>query len=164
MYPNDDWRELREFPGYYINREGQVYNYYTDHYLSTRRNQAGLCMVSPSVDGKQLTRMVSHLVAEAFLEPHQRPDFISVIHLNGDKSDCNAENLAWRPRWYTIVYHQQFNKPEYPGLLYLRDTDEVMTYREAAVRYGLIEKRLHFSAWNNEPCWPTLYTFVPYRE
>lgn len=53
----------------------------------------GYLVVNPVVDGKNVQRYVHDLVALAFLG--QRPDGLSVNHINGNKHDNRAANLEY---------------------------------------------------------------------
>lgn len=106
-----DWREIEEFPNYLVNEEGEVANA-TGKVLKPMMNQQGLPFVILSEGASPHSRSVARLVAKAFVEPHANPKFKTVIQLNGDREDCRARNLMWRPRWFAIRYHQQFTSME----------------------------------------------------
>lgn len=148
----EEWRDIEGFPGWAVSSEGRVLNDWTTRILATRPNQQGIIMVGLQYEGKQHMRSVPLLVAKAFLEPPPNPFYNSIIHLNGDRSDCRAENLMWRPRWYAIRYHQMFNEDPYNVGVYIADTDESFDLlREACTKYGLIEKLTYIDMLNGEP-------------
>src|SRR5690348_13611375 len=102
------WRQIYEFPAYSVSNMGRVRNDDTGRIMAMSRNQFGIVNVGLVVGRKQYKRSVALLVAEAFLPTWESEVFTSPIHLNGDREDCRAENLMWRPRWFAIKYHRQF--------------------------------------------------------
>jgi hypothetical protein len=104
--------------------------------------------------GRQATRSVALLVAKAFV--HQPRDYFdSVIHLNGDRSDCRAMNLMWRSRPFALRYHAMFDDEPYRVSVYIPELDEFYySLREACTRYGLIEGLAYQNLFNKEPCFP----------
>jgi hypothetical protein len=102
------WRQIYEFPGYSVSNMGRVRNDETGRIMALSRNQYGIVNVGLVLGRKQYKRSVALLVADAFLPTWESEVFTSPIHLNGDRSDCRAENLMWRPRWFAAKYHRQF--------------------------------------------------------
>lgn len=137
-----DWEELEEFPNYAVSSHGHVVNMKTDRDLKPSRNQQGHVKVSLYRDKQLLTRSVALLVAQTFVE---RPSihFDTPVHLDGDYSNCFADNLMWRPRWYAIKYHKQFvyeafaeDARPFP-LLELKSGERYESVRDACVKNGL---------------------------
>lgn len=106
----DEWREIPDFPGYAVNDKGEVASHKTGHVLSLNYNQYGIASAGMYVEGKLHRKSVALLVAENFLSPPKRDTFDTPTHLDGDRRNCRADNLIWRPRWFAIKYHQQFEK------------------------------------------------------
>lgn len=161
-----EWIRIEEFPDYLINRSGEIMNEWTNRILNHRLNKEGFPMVNLMGPDKQYTRGVARLLAKAHMEPHPLPAFDSLIHLDGDRGNITLDNLMWRPRWFVMQYHKQFDNPrriEVP--VYLVDTDEVFdNIMEACVKYGLLEKRVYLAMLNRELVWPLSYEFREYRE
>ena len=113
-------------------------------------------------DGIQCLRALSRIVAKAFLEPTV-PVFDTPINLNGDRWDCAADNLMWRPRWFAIQYHHQFKERYYNPIdrpVKARDEDEIFSDSfAAAIRYGLLERDVVLSVYNNTYAWPNYMIF-----
>lgn len=101
------WREVQGFPNYEVNDQGEFVNSRTDHPVRPSMNQMGHAKVTLVQNRIPTTRAVAPLVAEAFL-PEPPEYFNTIIHLDGDYMNCCAENLMWRPRWFAIKYHRQF--------------------------------------------------------
>jgi len=159
----EEWREAPDFPRYLVSDHGNVQAVKTGRILHPSRNQQGHLKVNLMRDGEIHTRTVNHLVAKAFLAPPEREDFISVIHLNGDKSDCSAHNLEWRPRYFAIQYHQQFhNRLFRTAHIPIEDAKTGKKYRtvqEAVVHHGLLLNDVLVSIHQRTYVWPTYQQF-----
>jgi|KBSSwiStaDraftv2_1062776.scaffolds.fasta_scaffold01310_2 hypothetical protein len=141
------------------NAEGRV--------LTIQMNQQGTVYVSLyRGNGKYSTRAISKLVAEAFIrKPH--PSFDTPINLNGDRTDNQVLNLAWRPRWFAFRYHRQFENPiNQPPVMDVRTNIVFPSPHEAAMQFGLIAAEIYTQAWNyssraetRETVWPTRQQF-----
>lgn len=105
--PQERWEEIPEFPDYAVNNLGEIANMKTGLPRRTSINQQGIVKIS-LYRGRELhTRSVAVLVAEAFCEGRDLV-FDTPIHLDGDRENCRADNLMWRPRWFAVKYHRQF--------------------------------------------------------
>lgn len=148
---------IPEFPDYIIDRFGSIYK--EDREIATGTNQNGTLVASLTRDKKHHIRSVSKLMAEAFL-PYVSPQYNSVINLDGDKSNCNLQNLMRRPRWFVVRYNQMFKDPPLRTGVYISDTDEEFTsLREACTTYGLIEKDTYLCMLNQLPVFHYGYLF-----
>lgn len=149
-----EWRDLDEFPSWIISSNGDVMNEWTSKVMSVRYNQQNLKMVNLVRDGQICTRLVSLLVAKTFLEPPRDPHrYNSVIHLNGDRDDCRAMNLMWRPRWFAMKYHRMFERDPIRVAVYVPKLDKVFfSLREFCTTYGLIERDTYHALNNGEGC------------
>lgn len=151
----DFWRVIDAFPDYEINPSGDVRHRRRMDLKGTRHNQGGDLIIDLSRDAKKHTRKVSLLVAKAYLESPNPEIFNSVIHKDGDKSNCEVGNLEWRPRWFVIEYNQMFKHRPYNVSVEIEQTGEIFgTLREACVKYGLIEKRVYSSLSDGSRSFP----------
>lgn len=162
----EEWRPIPGFPKYEVSDQGRVRSVKTDHILKPSKNQQGHLKLNLSRDdNKVYTRNLNHLVARSYLDDPPRSDFISVIHLDGDKENCRAANLVWRPRYFAIKYHQQFDAKHFKTTkMAIRDikTGEVYkSVQEAVVRHGLLFNDILISAHNRTYVWPTYQEFAP---
>ncbi|QAU06321.1 HNH endonuclease [Gordonia phage Rickmore] len=151
------WRNVEGFEDYVVNPDGEVYSESKKELKNLRINNQGDVMVDLYRDRKQNTRKVSLLVAQAYLgEP---PEFFnSVIHLNGDRSDCRAINLAWRPRWFVVEYNRMFlEEPLMYSVRVIQTGEEFGTLRDFCTKYGVIEQRAFICALNGYRPFPTNY-------
>lgn len=102
-----DWHELEEFPDYAVSSLGEIHNIKSGMPRRTSINQQGIVKISLYQGRELITRSVAVMVAEAFCEG-QTEFFNTPIHLDGDRENCRADNLMWRPRWFAVQYHRQF--------------------------------------------------------
>lgn len=159
----DEWRPVEDFPGYSVNPLGQVKKDSKASYiLRTRVNQYGFPYVGLMRNGRQCIRSLPRLVATAYITPPSDV-FDTPINLNGDRTDCSVDNLMWRPRWYAVLYMNQFEERyDYPIDEPVKVSGETTVYPnsfEAAINYGLLEREVVLSILNRTPAWPTYQDF-----
>lgn len=165
--PNMDekWLTVEEFPDYVVSNYGEVYNGNTGRILSENLVQYGIPTVGLYQDGKQYRRSVPVLVALAFLDapPYNPLQKYAPIHLDGDRQNCRADNLMWRPRWFAVNYHRerlQTSFPNWTAPFECRNTGEIFEHpRDAAMKYGLLETHIHMSVIYGKPVYPGDYHF-----
>ncbi|QEQ94391.1 HNH endonuclease [Gordonia phage Chikenjars] len=152
------WTKVEGFEDYVVSPDGEVYSESKKELKNLRFNNQGDVMVDLYRDRKQNTRKVSLLVAQAYLGEPKNESFNSVIHLNGDRSDCRAINLAWRPRWFVVEYNRMFLSEPLNVSVQIEQTGEIFgTLREACVKYGMVEKTAYVVAHNGGPVFPHGY-------
>lgn len=153
------WAPITGFPDYEVSDHGRVRS--DKALMALSRNQKGIRIVGLTVDHVQYKRSVAVLVARAFVDHNAHPAFNTPIHLNGNRDDCRAENLRWRPRWFARRYHQQFQSMP-PDSGPIRETHTGETYediRHAAQSLGLLEKDIVLAMSLNTYVWPTFQVF-----
>lgn len=107
----DDWRDIEGFPEYWINPLGDLLMHEKGRLVRASVNNFGYLRVNVRDEhGRYHQKGVSTLVAEAFLPCPPYENWNTVLHLNGDYSDCRYTNLMFRPRWHVIRFHKQFGK------------------------------------------------------
>lgn len=156
---NEQWEVCEDFPDFGVSNLGFIEDIERSRLVPTRVNQQGILMVTiKDPTGKQFTRSVALLVARAFVtKPNKH--FDSIIHLNGERTDCRAFNLMWRSRPFALRYHDMFNHAPYRVSVHIPQTDEYFySLREACTTYGLVEEIAFHSMYNNEPCFPYGWT------
>lgn len=88
----EEFVELKEFPGYLINRDGTIIGR-KGHPLTQRPNVDGYPVVCIRKEGKRCCVRVHRQLAKTFLP---NPDNLPVVnHIDGVKSNNNLENLEW---------------------------------------------------------------------
>lgn len=157
------WVQIEDFPKYLVSDHGRVMNQDTETIKIPSANQQGIPNVNLSRMGLQCRRSVALLVANAFLDPPIRESFDTPINLDGDRFNNHVDNLMWRPLWFARRYHTQFRRPPafgYTGKIELIDTEEVFdNVRQAAMKYGLLEKEIVLGAHNKTPVFPMWFFF-----
>jgi hypothetical protein len=160
---SEEWRKIDDFPNYEVSSYGRVRNTFNQAFLTSRPNQWGSMMLGLSGNGGQAMRSVNVLVLYAFGEPPLQTNFNTPIHLDGDRTNCRIENLMWRPLWFAREYHAQFEKYSYDKWkvkIRLIGPGEIFTNpREAAMKYGLLEKEIRLDLTNRRGVYPGGYLF-----
>jgi hypothetical protein len=104
-----NYKELDEFPGYFITNCGRVWtNYYNKFMINQIRK--GYARINLKKDGKTKQMFVHRLVALAFIPNYENKK--EVNHIDGDKLNNNVKNLEWcTPKENTKhAYDNGFNK------------------------------------------------------
>ena len=92
------WRIIKGFEDYEISNTGRVksHKHGREVILKQRVSHDGYVWYNLCMNGKQYTKRANRLVAEAFVNnPENKP---TVNHIDGDKSNNNADNLEWATR------------------------------------------------------------------
>ncbi len=148
-----EWRQVADFPDYLVNEHGDIKNEYRDRLLTQRMNHEDFMMTGLVRDHRQYTRSVATLVAKAFLKDPPSDAYNSIIHLNGDRSDCRALNLMWRPRWYAVRYHRMFSEEPMRIAVYVPALKRrFYSLREFCKIYGLVESQAYLNMVQGERC------------
>lgn len=105
------WKSVNGYEGIYeISETGLVRNLrrdpknrtYPGKILTPGKTGSGYLFVCLSVNGITENKMIHRLVAETFIS---NPDGLpEVNHKDGDKENCNAENLEWCTRSYNLKH------------------------------------------------------------
>lgn len=91
--PDEEWRRIEGLTSEYsISSYGRVRNEVTGLVRKASVHRQGYLKHSFYIAGRQVTRYVHRLVAEAFLPPSHHP---YVRHLDDDKTNNTPSNLAW---------------------------------------------------------------------
>lgn len=164
------WTAIPEFPNYQISNFGRVYNLRFGMVMSTNPNNYGHLKINliDEFTGKQSTRSVRFLVAEAFVpKPNHRCKF--VIVLDGDQENMSVDNLAWRPYAFAYRYARQMriDQPRhYENLPVLNLSDGILY--SSIVQAGMTEGLLFDDIWNStytkDPVFPTGSVFEVHVE
>ena len=134
------WHELDEFPDYAVSDFGEIVNIKTGMPRRTSINQQGIVKISLYQGRELITRSVAVMVAEAFCEGRTQL-FNTPIHLDGDRENCRADNLMWKPRWFAVQYHRQFESPDFHKMdlhiIELNSGREYYSVKDACMDMGL---------------------------
>lgn len=159
----EEWREIREFPQFAISSHGNVLNQRTGRERKVMRNAQGVAMVTLAASGRILTRGVALLVAGAFIPNEEELVFRTPINLDGNRMNCRADNLMWRPRWFAVKFHRQFFVPDFhqvnPHLQIVQTGETFIGVKEPVSKYGLYYIDIFKSADHEIPIFPTRQVF-----
>jgi hypothetical protein len=138
----DSWAQIPNFDRYLISRYGNIKNKRTGEEVVTRINNTGTLSVMLYADGRSNHLSVARLVAHTFVPNEYNPViFDTPIHLDGNRRNCSMDNLVWRPRWFAIKFHKQFDYESYllsKGVLHCEDTNETFeSVREVVKNHGV---------------------------
>lgn len=161
---DEEWKAVVRFPLYEIREDGAIRSTLTGVIRKPTLNQYGVPKLNLMRDHEVFTASVNHLVAEAFVERPHRDDFNSVIHLDGDKTNCHSTNLMWRPRYFAIQYQQQF---EFHGfqrssiaIMDLKTEEVYERIQNAVMQHGLLFHDIVVSMHEKTYVWPTYQQFI----
>lgn len=165
--PHEQWAKIQGFPGYSVSDKGRIRNDESGRLLVLTENQQGVVKVGlVNPDRKQETRSVALLVAQHHLEkpPAASIDiFDTPINLDGDRHNNQVTNLMWRPRWFAIKYHKQFDEGSRVGyktpIQVLSTGDIYPNSMAAAIRYGILAEDTVKSVIHNTYVFPTFQKF-----
>lgn len=155
----ENWVEIDEFPGYAVSDLGRVINTQSEQLKTQSVNQQGHAHVILMKDGEQYRRGVAQLVARAFLDdPPRTWSTPTPIHLDLDKTNCRADNLMWRPRWFATDYHKMLSWPNqraYRQPVTCITTEHTFdTVLECCQEYGLLPWHVMDAMVNRTYVWP----------
>lgn len=108
MFENEEWRPIEEFPHYFISNYGRVKHESRDEARKVSVNERGfpvVLLLSRTTSSRYL-RQINKLVARAFLLPPLHADEIAVWHIDGDLTNCRAENLRWATRSEVLEWNE----------------------------------------------------------
>jgi hypothetical protein len=157
-----DWVTIPDFPNYLVSNYGDVVNATSGRWMAQSLTTQGVVKVGLISGTTQRTRSVSGLVARAFVSG--RDDICdTVVHLDGNPSNNRADNLVWRPRWFTWRYTSQLRTASANDRIGpIRSVGEGTRYvdvYECATSNGLLMEDIRKSIVLGEPCFPTLQRF-----
>lgn len=116
------WKNVKDFDNYKINRYGQVVNVKRNKILKEdKTNGRGYCNVTLYKNGTPYRKVVHRLVAETFIpNPNNLPQ---VNHIDGNKHNNYVENLEWCTQSRNMK-HAFKNGLEIHGMLGKKHTKE----------------------------------------
>lgn len=86
-------KQIKDYPNYWINEDGEVYNEITKKILTGSVGEHGYKYYRLSKNGKKKMFYAHRLVAETFLENNDNLPVVN--HIDGNKLNNNINNLEW---------------------------------------------------------------------
>ena len=83
------------FPDYYVTSDGNIWSNKSYKLLLPAPDSSGYLTVSLQSNGKQSTKRLHRLVAEAFVPNDDPAHKTTVDHIDNDKTNNRADNLQW---------------------------------------------------------------------
>lgn len=142
-----DWNYIPDLPDYIIFENGTILKESSQRTLAIRQNQQGINMVDLSHEGAKRTYAVDRLVCKTFWGPPPEDELqsYSPCHIDGDRSNDNASNLMWQPRWWTTEWHRMHKRgtPLEVNDIHNLQTGEVYhDTKEAAIANRMLEREI----------------------
>lgn len=165
---SDFKRGPQNYSQYGVNAMGEVINFQTEKLVKPILRNKGTYLtvqLRSDVDRRYKIFSVAKLVAEAFVECPSEV-FNSVIRHNGDPTDCRAENLSWRPRWFAATYNKQQAMKSKMRHFPIRCVQTGRLYTgmwEVAVTHGLLLESIADSLTDGRAVFPQWYKFEFYH-
>lgn len=143
------WKDVEGFPNYEVSRMGDIRNKNTGRMLKQHDNRRRLLFVRLYKDGHPNTVAVHTLVARAFVEHAPEWNADRILHQDGDYTNCRAENLLWRNRFYFAKKEFENQRAHPLDDREVIDLSEGMVYKnalDAARKLCLLEELVLLSA------------------
>ena len=128
-YENEEWRPVVGWEKFYeasslgrikrleretVTRGGNI-KVLPEMIMSSKPCADGYIKIQLKRNGERKVTKACRIIAEAFIPNPE--GFSSVVHLNGNRSDCRVENLAWRPRGVHPRLGRKWQPEEQPDRL-----------------------------------------------
>lgn len=160
----EEAKPIEGFPEYVVDKEGIVYTLASGLKRKPSRTQEGSVKITLYRDGRAYTKSLSLLVARAWVYNDHDPEiFDTPIHLDNDLENNNAENLAWRPRWFAVKYQRQYWNEEYryarTRVIDAKTGETFDSLLEVCQRYGFLYLDVIRSCTKGEEVFPSWKEF-----
>lgn len=163
----EEWATIVDFDEYAVTTFGRVINLNNHREVKQSVIRTGALKVNLRNGDGYISRLVSSLVAEAFVPGHSE-EFDTPMHLNMNYRDNTVWNLVWRPRHFVLRYSRQHREPSphhYRGpVLEITEAIEYLTFGDAAIANGILVKDIWSSIMTGKPTFPTMQIFRLLRD
>lgn len=97
-------QEIKNWPGYFIYSDGQVWSSKTNKFLKAQPNAKGYLRVCLSNGSKKQCIAIHRLVAEAFVINDDIVSKTEINHIDEDITNNDASNLEWVTPYFNLHY------------------------------------------------------------
>ena len=122
---DEQWVEIPQYEDYIVSNLGRIKSVRTDTLLKQSSNGTNLIITLRDGGRTKVTRMVKTLVAEAYLDDPPKPSGYTLMHVDGDRENCRADNLRWISlrdlRWRAWMESQGFDPDSKPIKIFEKD-------------------------------------------
>ena len=136
-------KEIKGFPNYFIEDDGRVWSESSQKFLQPLHDTNGYLMVNLHKDGKQQTKRVHKLVAEAFIDNPN--NYTQINHIDENKENNNVNNLEW----CTIAYNNNYGTHYYKSIQTLQTakkaTKQVQCVETGQIFHSITEASKYFN-------------------
>ena len=145
---DEEWRPISGFTHYLVSDLGRIRHADRMEARAIQCNDRGFPVILLSVPTSRTRylRQVNQLVAEAFLEPSEFPEETYVWHIDGDLTNCAANNLRWESKSRVQEWNEMHRegKPKYqtPQVKNNRTGRIYSNAYECAMQEGLLETKV----------------------
>lgn len=155
---NEDWVPIEGFPKYEVSSLGRVRHESRDDARKVGLNKKGfpVIVLYGEDNNTRYLRQINGLVARAFLSEAEDPSMTAVWHIDGDLTNCCADNLRWETRSRVLEWNEMHRSKE-PKLRTppVKHTTTGMVYNnafECAMDLGQLESyivwKIERQAWD----------------
>ena len=112
MFENEIWHEIEELPHYHISDYGRVKHVERDLVRKVSINEKGfpVVLLSSKTSPTRYLRQINMLVAKSFLPPPTLSTDNAVWHIDGNLTNCRAENLRWEMRSRVLEWNDMHRR------------------------------------------------------
>lgn len=117
MFQDEEWKQIKDFPNYYVSSYGRVKHKDRINARKITINKKGfpVILLSDSDSPTRYLRQVNKLVAQAFLPKPLYDDATAIWHKDGDLTNCHYKNLMWDRRDRVLEWNEMHRtgRPKY---------------------------------------------------
>ncbi len=99
FFDKQNFVKIKGYDNYYINPNGDIYNYCIKRFIKTKKNLINYNTVILKHEKDSFKYWVDYLVAHHFLPKDSNTNKIYIRHIDGNNSNNHVSNLEWYDRY-----------------------------------------------------------------